>query len=500
MTSRPILERLARPRVALAALAVGVVALAALYARFALLASFNHDEVEHVHVGFKLAQGLLPYRDFYQNHLPAWWLVSVASVRAFPFSIDAILAGRAVSTLSLVGCWLLGFRVLARAPGGRSWLARLVYTWAVIGLAYRFELPLARPDPLMTLFGTAAICGIPARSPVSRARATLLGLLAGLAVSVSPKIGPMVLVVPAVMAAHALRERRLAPALALPFYGVGAVLALLPTLFWLLHHDLLAAFRFDVLDLNRALSKPWLESFGFLHAPTALPGALGALAWLALDRRPSPRSTHGAWLLAIWFAAGIGLGLMARHVAPYNMQMMTVPIAVGVATLAAVLWMRTRGVAFRMLLLAALLAYPTLHLASSLARLKDYWGISQPQLERLVELARPGGRTCAASSPWHPIFCHDVAGLSNDWDVLFPQRVDDPEQIARFRRLWSEGLRRTVEERPDLIVRRGADDHWAEAVEAGMLTEAELARLDALEPAYDVIRMDDGEVWVRRGE
>ena len=104
MNARERLSRLARPRVALATLTLVVAALAVLYARFAWLASFNHDEVEHVHVGFKIAQGLLPYRDFYQNHLPGYWLVSAASVSAFPFSSDAILASRAVSALSLLGC------------------------------------------------------------------------------------------------------------------------------------------------------------------------------------------------------------------------------------------------------------------------------------------------------------------------------------------------------------------------------------------------------------
>ncbi|MCZ7597523.1 MAG: hypothetical protein M5U09_06965 [Gammaproteobacteria bacterium] len=68
MTRSKLLDIACDPRLRNGVLLVLTLFIAVLYVRFTFLASFNHDEVEHAHVGFRIAHGLLPYRDFYQNH------------------------------------------------------------------------------------------------------------------------------------------------------------------------------------------------------------------------------------------------------------------------------------------------------------------------------------------------------------------------------------------------------------------------------------------------
>lgn len=493
-------RQLIRPGPRCLALGCLVLLLTLLYLRFVYLAPVDHDEVEHAHVGFKMTQGFMPYRDFYQNHTPAYWLVTMLTVTAAPFSINAVMLGRAVSILALVGCWLAGLHLLAQNPWGRTWLTRLVYTLAMLALAFSVEFHEARPDPVMTLLASTALCLYPARGTPSSRRTLLLGLLAGLAVVVSLKALPLTLIVPMLLLTRALLGGYpwLAPLLT---YCSGGFLALFPVVLWLVSNELVPAFWFDVIALNQAMTKPWYNSFIFLQLPVFPLAGLGALVWL-LSSRNRPQTTtreaaNGPLLLTLWIAAILPLALFTRHNGLYNMQLFTVPMAVGTACLTAQLLVRIRGSGFRLLLLGALLAYPTLCLASPLTRLKANNGIPQNQLEQIIDLARQGSRTCTAFSPWHPIFCLDVSGLSNGWDLFFPQTISDPEQLNRFDVLWSRGVHNTVAERPDIIVRHTAFDPWQGALQAGLLTPAELAALDTLAPEYATLHLGPAEIWHR---
>jgi hypothetical protein len=485
-------------RIWIGLLAAFVAVFAFCYIRFAMNAGVDHDEVEHAHAAFKLLNGAIPYRDFYQNHLPAYWLVDMPLVRAFPFSTHAILAARGVGLLALAGCWLFGLRLLGSIRGGRTWLGLSIYTWAIITLAYQMEFHEARPDPIMALLGTAGLCLIPAQGGISKGRALLLGILFGLSASVSTKVMPMTLVVPALIILHCIRARRFQPAAALFPYGFGALLALMPTALWIFHKGLFDAFCFDVFSLNISFSNSWRLSFGFLLIPIYLASALGALSQLGSYGRRSNRDANGPLVIILALAAGIVLALIARHWCLYNLQLLTIPIAVGFAGLVVSLWLRVRGLSSQLLLCGALIGYPALHVASPLVMLRQEPGtIPLREMQRIMDLARPGNRTCIAFSPAHPVFCRDISGLSNGWDMIFARRVRNPRQAERFRKLWHDGIQRTLNEQPDIILRRSPQNCWEQAVEAGLVTSDELHALDALRSAYDVKNTGSCEVWIR---
>ncbi len=480
-------------------LAFVVVVLALAYVGMVLDLPVDHDEVEHAHAAFRMLNGQVPYRDFYQNHLPAYGLLGMRLLRLFPFSVTSILAGRAINLLALVGCWLLGLRLLKSIRGGLTCLGMSVYSLAVVTMACETYFHTTRPDPLMAFFATAGICLIPLRGAIASARALWLGLLFGLSIAVSPRAVAMAGVVPVLVVVICVRERRLRPAAALGAYGLGMGLGLLPTAWWVFRNGLFEAFRFDVLGLNSALSKPWYLSFTYLLIPILFVSILGALAQPDTGNRRSNRSSNAPPVMALAMAAGIALAVLSRHDNPYNLQVLIIPIAIGFTAVLLRLCLRIRALAYQVLLCAALIGYPVIHAGATLVRLDhETRAIPLRDLQALMDFARPGGRTCTAFSPAHPVFCRDVSGLSNGWDVFFVENIRDARQLERFRGLWRDGVEQTIAQRPDIILRRSPDNCWERAVNAGLIEPEDVERLDALRPLYLVRRLGPREVWIRR--
>jgi hypothetical protein len=499
IVSLRLLDLLSRRRTWIRILVGLVVLLAIIYLGFVAILPIDHDEVEHTHAAFKMLSGKIPYRDFYQNHLPAYWLLGMQLIRAFPFSVNAILAGRAINLIALAGCWLLGLRLLGSIRGGRTWFGISIYTIAIITLACEMHFHEVRPDPIMALIATAGLCLIPTQGSISNTRALLLGLLFGLSISVSIKVIPMVLVIPALIGVHCIRDRRLRPAQALFSYGIGALLMLLPTMWWIFHHGLSKAFYFDVISLNKSLSKPWNASIGYLLIPVFPISLLGLLALLGACRRRLNSCANAPFVIELAMAAGLAIVFLSRHPARYNLQAFIVPIALGFVYFVLTLSLHLHIPAYQLLLCAALIGYPAIHVEDLLVTLKNKKeAIPQHDLQILMDLAKPGNRTCTAFSPSHPVFCHDVSGLSNGWDLFFPEIIRDPKQLERFHRLWHDGIHQTLVRQPDIILRESPHNCWERAVKAGLVTPEELKALDALRPAYDVKRIGLREVWVRR--
>jgi hypothetical protein len=281
-------------------------------------------------------------------------------------------------------------------------------------------------------------------------------------------------------------------------YGLGACLAILPTLYWLASNELFSAFYFDVIGLNLALSKPWYQSFELLKVAVFLPAWLGALAWLST--RWSEPDTQQNFLPVVLLALGCGLILayLSRHMAVYNLQVLIVPLAVAFASLAGYLGLHLRDPLSRMVMIAALLAFPVSYTATQISLFKGNLGTPQDEMQALFELARPGGRSCIAFSPIHPVWCHSISQLSNGWDLRFASEVTDPEQQLRFRKIWQEGMARTLEMQPDIILRDSADHIWEQALENGLIRQQDLDALELLSLQYEVILIGQNELWLKK--
>jgi 4-amino-4-deoxy-L-arabinose transferase-like glycosyltransferase len=79
---------------------------------------YDPDEFEHLHAGYCVAQGLLPYRDFFEHHGPATYYLSAILVRVFGAELKLLTVHRLVSLVfvlaALLGTWKMARRLFGR--------------------------------------------------------------------------------------------------------------------------------------------------------------------------------------------------------------------------------------------------------------------------------------------------------------------------------------------------------------------------------------------------
>ncbi len=152
----------------------------------------NSDEPQHLHVVWAWTQGLLPYRDVFDNHMPLFHVLSVPALLVVGERPTAVLWMR-VLMLPLWGAGMLMTAVIGRAlfsPRVGAWsavLAGLFPLFFLCSLEYR-------PDVLWTVLWLGAIA-LAVGGPLTPARGAAFGLVLGTAVAVSLKTTLMVLAV-----------------------------------------------------------------------------------------------------------------------------------------------------------------------------------------------------------------------------------------------------------------------------------------------------------------
>lgn len=150
----------------------------------ALRQRFDTDEPQHLHVAWAWTQGLVPYRDFFDNHTPLFHLLMAPLVAAFGERADILIAMR-IAMLPLAGLslWIL-YRI-----GCALFSARVgVWSAVLVGLmpAFLFSSIEFRSDNLWTALWLAAIATA-AGAPLRPGRSVAAGLLVSAALAASIK-------------------------------------------------------------------------------------------------------------------------------------------------------------------------------------------------------------------------------------------------------------------------------------------------------------------------
>lgn len=270
--------------------------------------TLNSDEAQHAHVSWAWTQGLLPYRDVFDNHGPLFgWLHS---------PLLRLLDGRAD-----VLTWLrlaMQFWYLV-ALSATAWMARRLYGWRVAlvvvliaGLYPRFFIVSGqfRTDDMwmaLWLAGLAFVVGTPPRAW----RFFMAGLLVGCALSVSQKT--LVLLATALFTVILLRQLLPAgaPRAGARCWSAGiAGLLLVPGMFtlWLALHGVLGDAWYGLALYNlggaskhhAAQQLLWFLLLGSAALVVAVRGvrrrALGEFDWTVFFAVQG-----GVYLLLIWF-------------------------------------------------------------------------------------------------------------------------------------------------------------------------------------------------------
>jgi hypothetical protein len=150
--------------------------------------AFDPDELQHLHAAWSFQQGLLPFRDFFEHHMPGIYYLLAPMMRMYDTAhdFDAVLS---VIFLSRTLMWLfaaatIGFTVLLgrkyRSPE-IGWLSGALLSLSVVFIGRTLEI---RPDvPALALWAASiwAIAGglSPDSAEFRRSRWALSGLLFG---------------------------------------------------------------------------------------------------------------------------------------------------------------------------------------------------------------------------------------------------------------------------------------------------------------------------------
>ncbi|MGE3520798.1 MAG: hypothetical protein AB7J63_17790 [Vicinamibacterales bacterium] len=472
--------------------------IAAMLVRFVLYAPFGHDEIEHAHVAWRLLQGDLPYADFHQNHAPAVWWVGAAALTVLPHTANAVLALRCLAFGTFLVSMALGWRLLRQlAPD----VSATIYPLALIGmlcLSYRLEWFRFRPDPFMSLLVTLALVVI--TGGVTHRRAAATGVLLAVAASFSPKVWPLLGLLPLRLGFDACRVGIRRPLTQLASYVAGGIIGILPLAGWLLSQGLLPEFLREVLAFNGAYPKPPADALRFLARPLLLAALAGAglMVWHAWRRLDTNRWPYIA--LALGIVLGFSAVFFGVHAAVYNQQAAAIPAALAFAFLGASLAGRhASGV--RLILLSVFLTVCIRREVTGIVTLYEPdWTIEQQEMSQFLDVTRatPGGR-CVAFAPCDPVFCENPVEPAILWDLLFLEHPD-PAFKARHQTYWKAAADEVIRSRPDVVVAVcDGVRPWDRAAAAGAFDRDTLDRLHAaLANGYDLRTIGQQQIWVAR--
>jgi hypothetical protein len=382
------------PRRVRAAVLLACALLLALRVVRAFTLAVNSDEAQHLHVVWAWTQGLVVYRDVFDNHTPLFHLLCAPLLMLLGERADVVLWARlAVIPLyfgTLYATWHIGRSLWSSRTG--------LYAALLAGaIPVFFDTSTQfRTDDLWMLLWTATVAAAVAR-PFTAARAFLVGALAGATFCVSAKTTLLLATALLAAATLAILERPRAaarPALLAAWATCGvAGLLLLPSAFavYFLARDagqqaLYSVFQHNLVaglgHGNHVAWHLWLFPAGY---------ALAAAAAAALRSRvQASRWRRGGWVLLS--ATAYLLALFAYWPLVTHQDLLP---ALPLLALLPAAWLTApatprRDARWRPFLAAALLAFAFGALVIEVLGAPDRYAPSRDELARILSLSRPG--------------------------------------------------------------------------------------------------------------
>jgi hypothetical protein len=282
--------------------ALAFAALIALRVVYAFVYRVDSDEPQHLHVVWAWTQGLLPYRDIFDNHSPLFQMLCAPLFGLLGEHAWIVIPMRlAMLPLYAADLWLIF--LVGRVLYARQWA---VWIALAAGAAPLFFLVTTefRTDDLWTTLWLAAVW-LAVSGPMGGRRAFLFGLAMGACCAVSMKTAFLMAAMGTgaggVLALHALSRRRIETGPLLKSAAlIGAGMAIVPLLLvaFFAAHGALHQMYYCVVQHNAApgLGKWRKAGFHLWLYPLSLPALLG-LGWLCM--RANERTGSGRALILI---------------------------------------------------------------------------------------------------------------------------------------------------------------------------------------------------------
>jgi hypothetical protein len=118
---------------------------------------FDHDEFEHIHSAWYIANGFIPYVDFFQNHHPLLWFIIAPLFKLFGSSVELVIASRILLFIFAIGTVLVVYRISLALTGSDE--SSLIALLLVLSVAmFRQSIIEIRPDVPQVFFGLLSVC------------------------------------------------------------------------------------------------------------------------------------------------------------------------------------------------------------------------------------------------------------------------------------------------------------------------------------------------------
>ncbi len=108
------------------------------------------DEFEHLHASWMVAEGKVPYRDFFEHHHPLLWYLSAPIVSFFYENVIIFYVMRVISTIASITTLIYIFKISLFFTDKKGGILAIVFCISNIITLYNFYQ--FRPDNFMNLF------------------------------------------------------------------------------------------------------------------------------------------------------------------------------------------------------------------------------------------------------------------------------------------------------------------------------------------------------------
>ncbi|HOY66790.1 MAG TPA: hypothetical protein PLP29_07875 [Candidatus Ozemobacteraceae bacterium] len=367
----------------------------------------DHDEVEHLNCAWQVSQGLLPFRDFWQHHLPTLWFLLAPVTRLFDAGSSLLETARLASlTIALVS-GVLAWKLSSRLHGGQA-PSRAVFLFFWAAMLIPFQWNYIRPDLVAAPFVLTGLILLLSASPDSLGIRFSAGLFLGIALSLTPKVGFL------------LGCAALADAFCRPFPGIasafrrlvalsaGVAAGLLPLALWLVRYDLVEACLYGTFTFNRKFQS-YQPPGGYI--PVSLIFSTIVIWWRWPGTDPDERRRRG--ILAAASIGSVVPMLLSPHKFLYHLQLSTLLLATALAPSGeeAARELVRKGKFVFLAVTCVVLLLPSQYYIRYAAWAPFYEKLVQ--IDILQSLAERG--PVSLIYPDHPILCKNATGFDHAW-------------------------------------------------------------------------------------
>ena len=442
----------------------------------------DEDETELLHTSWMYAQGMQPYVDFWQHHLPIFWPILAPLTKAMDGNPAIYLVTRAIATALTVLIGVLAWRVARKVWGeGADPLSFALVFLGGIGIWQFVWLRTDLPMMALMLAGLLSVLGI---ASGRRPACFSAGLFIALALSFTVKHYVAVLLPVAVIFADGHKDyvRRIV------LTAAGGVLGALPLAVFVLRNDVAVEFVRWVVSFNSTQSLIWTA----FQVSMVVVAAAGIVA-MVRERDDERRPLRAAFLIAFGLATWATLFTIRQPFNYYGNYWMVLTAVLGAGLGLKTLLPDPRASWRRVACVGAVLTMLTLPNVHFALRHSGTWLWDDlDDMQTFLDVA--AGRPVLMLTPEHPVFLPDATRLHTLWQLRFITGPAD-RNLLQF-----EGepgfVERIIANRPAIIARDVEKGRLLLTLKTdGVLSDAEFTELDTFLKANYQVRTIGGKYY-----